>query len=51
MSFALIETKAVAATAGAQPIELVLKSGERLRIAADGATLRLVLSVLGEQQA
>jgi transposase-like protein len=51
LSFALIETKAAAETAVPQPIELLLKSGERLRIAADGATLRLVLSVLGEQQA
>lgn len=30
------------------PLELVLRSGERLRIPADAATLRLVLSVLRE---
>jgi hypothetical protein len=32
------------------PLELVLHSGERLQIPADATTLRLVLSVLREQE-
>ncbi len=45
--FALVETKAVAETV--PPIELMLASGERLRIPRDAATLKLVLAVLREQ--
>ncbi len=43
--FALVETKAVEAGA---PLELLLASGDRLRIPADAATLKLVLAVLRE---
>jgi hypothetical protein len=42
--FALVETKPAAEAAA--PIELVLASGDRLRIPSDAATLRLVLAVL-----
>lgn len=42
--FALVETKPAAESA--HPIELILASGDRLRISSDAATLRLVLSVL-----
>ena len=45
--FALIETKP-AVTATAQPIELMLASGDRLLIPADAASLRLVLKVVRE---
>ena len=45
--FALVETKSVADTAG--PIEVMLAGGDRLRIAGDAATLRLVLAALREQ--
>jgi len=45
--FALVETKPGAETAA--PIELMLASGDRLRIPTDAATLRVVLSVLREQ--
>ena len=45
--FALVETKS-AGEARPQPIELVLASGDHLRIPSDAATLRLVLSVLRE---
>lgn len=54
--FALVETATSkeattkpATTAPSQPVEsleLILSSGDRLRIPADAATLRLVLSVL-----
>ena len=49
MKFALVETSR-SAPAGVAALELVLVSGERLRIAPgiDDATLRLVLSVLRE---
>ena len=44
--FALVETKpTVDPTA---PIELLLASGDRLRIPSDAATLKLVLAVLRE---
>jgi hypothetical protein len=46
--FALVETK-VTDEAKPQPIELVLASGDQLRIPGDAATLRLVLSVLRTQ--
>ncbi len=46
--FALVETKP-AGEAKAQPIELMLASGDHLRIPGDAATLRLVLSVLRER--
>lgn len=45
--FALVETKA--AGEARAPIELVLASGDRLRIPSDAATLRLVLAVLRDQ--
>lgn len=48
VQFALVKTEP-AGGAQAQPIEVVLAGGERLRIACDAATLRLVLSVLREQ--
>lgn len=44
--FALVETKL--ASTPAPPIELLLASGERLRIPHDAATLKLVLAVLRE---
>jgi hypothetical protein len=46
--FALLETKPVS-KAKPQLIELVLASGDHLRIPGDPATLRLVLSVLRER--
>ena len=45
--FALVETKSAAETV--PPIELMLLSGDRLRIPNDAATLKLVLAVLREQ--
>jgi hypothetical protein len=45
--FALVETKS--ATETVPPIELMLASGDRLRIPPDAATLKLVLAVLREQ--
>jgi hypothetical protein len=45
--FALVETKPAEETV--PPIELMLASGDRLRIPHDAATLRLVLAVLREQ--
>ena len=48
MGFALVETK-IAGAGTPQPVELMLASGDRLRIPGDAATLRLVLSVLREQ--
>ena len=44
--FALVETKSPETV---PPIELMLASGERLRIPRDAATLKLVLAVLREQ--
>ena len=51
VTFALIQTKSAtgAETAAPQPMELMLASGDRLRIPTDGATLRLVLNVLRER--
>ncbi len=46
--FALVETKP-AGEEKAPLIELMLASGDHLRIPSDAATLRLVLSVLREQ--
>jgi hypothetical protein len=45
--FALVETKPTEQTV--PPIELMLASGDRLRIPHDAATLKLVLAVLREQ--
>jgi transposase-like protein len=45
--FALVETKPAEETV--LPIELMLSSGDRLRIPHDAATLKLVLTVLREQ--
>lgn len=45
--FALVETE-IACTAKPKSIELVLATGDQLRIPSDAATLRLVLSVLRE---
>jgi hypothetical protein len=45
--FALVETKSAGETV--PPIELMLPSGDRLRIPNDAATLKLVLAVLREQ--
>lgn len=47
LRFALLETK-LAPEERPQCLELVLPSGEHLRIPGDAATLRLVLSVLRE---
>jgi hypothetical protein len=47
VGFALVETKSAAETV--PPIELMLPSGDRLRIPKDAATLKLVLAVLREQ--
>jgi hypothetical protein len=44
--FALVETKQTAEAV--PPIELILPSGERLRIPQDAAALKLVLTVLRE---
>ncbi len=44
--FALVEPKPASTTA--EPVELLLTSGERLRIPHDAATLKLVLAVLRE---
>jgi transposase-like protein len=47
--FALIEAVQTPAAHQLEPVvELILNSGERLRIPADASTLRLVLSVLRE---
>jgi hypothetical protein len=45
--FALVERKSAAETV--PPIELLLASGDRLRIPSDAATLKLVMAVLREQ--
>ena len=45
--FALVETKPAEETG--PPIELLLASGDRLRIPHDAAALRMVLAVLREQ--
>lgn len=45
--FTLVETKPAEETV--PPIELLLASGDRLRIPPDAATLKLVLAVLREQ--
>ena len=49
IGFALVETPGLRQQCG-EPVELVLSSGDRLRIGpgADAATLRLVLSMLRE---
>jgi transposase-like protein len=47
--FALLQTKP-ASDATPQSIELVLASGDHLRIPSDAVTLRLVLSVLRESK-
>jgi hypothetical protein len=47
MRFALLEAKP-GETAKPQTMELVLTSGDHLRIPIDAATLRLVVSVLRE---
>ena len=49
VGFALVETPALRAQGG-EPVELILSSGERLRIGpgVDVATLRVVLSALRE---
>lgn len=44
--FALVETKAAVETPPS--LELLLASGDRLRIPSDAATLKLVLTVLRE---
>ena len=44
--FALVETKPV--VEAASPLELIMASGDRLRIPSDAATLKLVLAVLRE---
>ena len=44
--FALVETKPAVETP--PPLELLLASGDRLRIPSDAATLKLVLAVLRE---
>jgi hypothetical protein len=49
VSFALVEAKAVAEPP-APPIELLLTSGERLRIPCDASMLKMVLAVLRERR-
>jgi transposase-like protein len=44
VKFALVDTKAPAA-----PLQVILRSGERLQIPADEATLRMVFRVLAER--
>jgi hypothetical protein len=46
VTFALVETKA---TSEAVVIDVVLATGDRLRIPGDAATLRMVVSVLRER--
>jgi len=46
VTFALVDT---ARSAEARTIELILTSGDRLRIPGDAATLRMVLAVLRER--
>ena len=48
VSFALVETKAAAEPA--PPIELILTSGDRLRIPCDASMLKTVLAVLRERR-
>jgi hypothetical protein len=48
VSFALVETKAAAEPA--PPIELILTSGERLRIPCEASMLKMVLAVLRERR-
>ena len=48
VSFALVETKAAVETV--PPIELILTSGERLRIPCDASMLKTVLAVLRERR-
>ena len=48
VSFALVETKAAAETA--PPIELILTSGELLRIPCEASMLKMVLAVLREKR-
>lgn len=50
VSFALVEPNKPS-QAAAPPIELILTSGETLRIPADSATLRLVLNALHSKPA
>ena len=47
VTFRLVETKPAADTAA--PIEVLLASGDRLRIPSDASTLRWVLAVLRER--
>ena len=53
--FALVETTTMSTTGAPrhamEPLELMLSSGDRIRIPADAATLRLVLSVLENKPA
>jgi hypothetical protein len=49
VKFALVETKPAEAES-APPIELMLASGDCLRIPRDAATLKLVLAVLRDQK-
>ena len=48
VSFALVDTKAAAEPA--PPIELILTSGERLRIPGEASMLKMVLAVLREKR-
>jgi len=50
VTFALIDSRP-SAMPSTEPIEVMLASGDRLRIPTDAATLRLVLNVLREQRA
>ena len=45
--FALVETKPV--VEAVSPLELIMASGDRLRIPSDAATLKLVLAVLRDR--
>lgn len=51
IAFALVDTKPGATqVSGTRPLELVLASGDLIRIPAEAATLRLVLEVLREER-
>jgi transposase-like protein len=49
--FALGDTRPIPPPSPGQPIEVVLASGDRLLMAADAATLRLVLNILRQMPA
>lgn len=48
VTFVLVDTKPAPAPGADQRIEFVLTTGDRIRVARDAATVRLVLNVLRE---